>query len=329
MPANPCGFAYANMSGVPPYAKPGGLLVAGRGPTHWTNAAWQPIRGAGAKVLAYIGYVERPDIPVSSQDTEFYMGDIQKVPLWPYPQYGVRQNWKNTHMTDIRPDQPWERYALNYMRNMMASKKVDGVFLDVLGARTWGTMANWDTFSQTEKDAWTKGCISFVKKLSAIRDQVNSDFIIVNNNVWVRGDSLGLEGEKYVDGVCLEGHAADSPFHTTYIKKPFGENGKRRTTIIISNDAVAWSKLPGVTHVCNQTSYATPSPPPVPFVAPTAPVPVPVDNTVEITLLKEQLATVNDKLRQTSERVQEVEEENSKLITKIAAATRALELGDM
>lgn len=179
----------------------------------------------------------------------------------------------------------------------MSSKKVDGVFLDVLGARLWeGPMglSQWSTWPQAQRDEWTRGNVDFVRRLSAARDAINPNFIIVNNNVWDGNGSLGLTGEKYVDGVCLENHLPTSAYHVACAKRPF--SGKNRCVIAISQYAVEWSKIEGVTYACNQSRatvptgsvYATPTPPPVPFVSP-APIPVPLPEVIELQRLVVQL----------------------------------------
>jgi hypothetical protein len=326
MPANPCGFAYTNMSGCAAYAKPGGLLVAGRAETHWSQPVWKPIRAAGCKVLAYIDPVERPDVTVSALDNAFYMGSPDKVPLWPFPTPGARSNWDKTKLTDIRVSSPWSDYALNYLEGMMATKAVDGVFLDVLGSRLWGDYANWNAWPQKEKDEWTRGCVDFARRLRAARDHINPKFILVSNNVWDLKDStLGLAGEQYVDGVCLEGHPASSAYHLNYIKRPF--SGHNRTTIVISPDAVAWSQKEGVTHVCDQSRatvptgaiYATPTPPPVPFVA-TPPVPVPPADIAE---LQRKVAQLTGELNIAKAHSAELQDE---LTGNLVRQTEAIEL---
>lgn len=299
MRVNPCGFAYSSMSGCPPYARPGGLLVAGRGTTHWTNPEWQQYREKGCKVFAYIDVVERPDTRVSAADNAFYMGDQSKVPLWPYPTPGVRSNWKDTKLTDIRAGGSWSNYAMAYMEEMMASKRVDGVFLDVLGALLWGGLANWKAWPQKEKDEWTRGCVDFVRRLSIARDRLNPTFAIVNNNVWERGDAVGLEGEKYVDGICLEGHASTSAYHVAYIQREF--SGKNRCTIVIADDAVKWAERNGVTHVTDQKSYGTPTPPPIPF---TGPSPEPAPDEAELRRMLAETTAALSRARQELEDAQ-------------------------
>ena len=152
----------------------------------------------------------------------------------------------------------------------MREGKVDGVFLDVVGGQLWTSLANWNSWSQSEKNAWTDGNIDLVKRLDAKRRAINPFFIIVNNNVWSRnGDTRAAGGERYVDGIGLEHHKASSAWHKRYAGRTFSNLGQRRVIVIANStsDALLWAKVPGVTHVSNQTSaqYKYPNIPVLPF----------------------------------------------------------------
>ena len=267
--ANPLGFAYnGSLTNVPLYGKSTGMLITGR--CNRYAAAFATARSKGAEILAYLDPAERPDRPVCALDTTFYMNNIGSVPLWPYPSYGQRQQWGGTKLTDMRPGSKWILYVVSYVSNLMRERKVDGVFLDVTGARVWGA-ANWNGWPQAEKNLWTDGNIDLVRRLDAARKAINPDFIIVNNNVWDRGDTRGLAGEQYVAGVAIEHPALGVPaWHKAYASKAFGNVGHRRVLVIArdATDAKKWSStVPGVTHVSSQTYYGYPTVPPVPFKA--------------------------------------------------------------
>jgi hypothetical protein len=263
-PAAPAGFAYnESLKNVSLYAKPKALLVAGRCNRYKPEV--QKIRAKGAEVLAYLNVVERPMHRVCDLDKEFYMNDYGAVPLWPYPSYGQRQIWDNNHMTDIRPGSKWILHVVKYVERLMREGKVDGVFLDVLGARPWGPNVDWNKWSQAEKNAWTDGAVDLVRRLDESRRRIKPNFIIVNNNVWDRGDTRGLAGEKYVSGVSIEHPKPGVPaWQKKYAQKRFGAE-PRRVIVIARNkaDAKAWAKVPGVTHVSDQMYYGYPTPPPV------------------------------------------------------------------
>ncbi|MET0984072.1 MAG: hypothetical protein ABW034_01565 [Steroidobacteraceae bacterium] len=264
--ANPAGIAYSSLKNVGLYGKATGLLVTGR--CNRYDSAFATARSQGAEVLAYLNAVERPDQRVCALDQDFYMGDYGSVPLWPYPTYGQRVIWPNHHLTDMRPGSAWILSVVTYVENLMREGKVDGVFLDVLGARPWGITVSWESWPLAEKNEWTDGCIDLVRRLDASRRAINPNFIIINNNVWDRGDTRGFAAEQYVDGVIIE-HPVPGlqPWHKDYVQRPFSDLGHRRVLVIArtAEDARLWSGVPGVSHVSDQMYYGHPSVPPVSF----------------------------------------------------------------
>jgi hypothetical protein len=267
--ANPLGIAFNNVTNVPLYGKPTGMLIAGR--CNRYNAAFAAARQKGAEVLAYINPVTRPDHDVCALDTKFYMNDLGQVPLWPYPTYGQRSPWANTRMTDMRAGSEWIRYVVTFVEGLMREGKVDGVFLDTVGVRPWSSLAEWNSWPQSEKNAYAAGNVDLVRRLDARRRAIKPNFIIVSNNVWEYGTTRALDGERYIDGVALEHPKPLSPWHVKYAARPFGNLGHRRVLVIANTraDAQAWAKVPGVTHVSDQTSaqYRNPNPPAVSFKA--------------------------------------------------------------
>jgi hypothetical protein len=260
------GLAWKYTTNVAQYGKPTGVLIAGR--CNWKDPAFASARAKGAEVLVYIAPTERPDHRVCDLDMQFYKNNLGAVPLWPYPTYGQRSGWPNTRMTDMRPGSQWIQYVVSYVEKLMREKKVDGVYLDSVGARRWGRLANWESWPQSEKNTWTDGNIDLVRRLDAKRRAINPDFIIVNNNTWDRGDSRGFAAEKYIDGINLE-HPTTSNYHKKYVGRQFSNLGHRRVFVTANNrsEALMWAKVPGVTHVSDQTSsqYKHPNPPVVGF----------------------------------------------------------------
>lgn len=267
--ANPLGIAFKYVTNVPLYGKPTGMLIAGR--CNHKDPAFQTARQKGAEVLAYVNPVARPDHFVCALDTKFYMNDIGQVPLWPYPTYGQRSPWPNTRMTDIRAGSEWSNWVVKYVEGLMREGKVDGVFLDAVGIRPWSSLAEWNSWPQSEKNAFAAGNVDLVRRLDARRRAIKPSFIIVANNVWEAGTMKALEGERYIDGVALEHPKPLSPWHVNYAARPFANLGHRRVLVIANTkaDAQAWAKVKGVTHVSDQTSaqYKNPNPPAVSFQA--------------------------------------------------------------
>jgi TM1410 hypothetical-related protein. len=269
--ANPFGIAFARETNVSLYGKPTGLLITGR--CNRYEPEFAAARAKGAEVLAYLNPATRPDSRVCALDQAFYMNDYGAVPLWPYPTYGQRSIWPNTKMTDIRPGSKWILWVVSYVEKLMRENKVDGVFLDNIGGRPWGS-SNWTQWSQAEKNAWTDGSIDLVRRLDAKRRAINPNFIIVNNNIWAitGGSTRGLPGEKYVDGVNLEHpYNGVNPYHLAYAKKPFSNLGHRRLLVTAKSatEAKAWAAYSFVTHVSPQVAsqYGNPTVPVVSFKA--------------------------------------------------------------
>jgi hypothetical protein len=267
LPTNPLGFQYGTIfTNDSSYYNSTGMLIASTcnaGDSHFQDA-----RAAGAEVLEYIDPVDVPDdiaLPCSLS-ANFYAWSA----LWPYPTTspGSRVNYMNTHIGDVSVGSAWADAVVTYVVNLMISGKVDGVFVDVLGARLW-TSANWDAWPTAEQNAFTDGAVDLVRRLDAARREINPRFIIVNNNTWYDGvNTRGLAGEWYVDGVCLEHHSSTPPgFNTDYAGRTFGNLGHRRMLAIATStsDAVNWATIQGVTHVSDQQTYSNPGPPPIGF----------------------------------------------------------------
>ena len=265
--ANPLGLAYTSTTNVSLYAKPTGAVVTGR--CNRYASAFASARSKGGEVYAYINAFERPDNYICAMDQALYMNNYGAVPLWPWPSYGQRYAWPGTKLTDMRPGSKWILYVVSYVEKLMRERKVDGVYLDGIGARPWGA-SNWTTWSATEKKLWADGNVDLVRRLDAKRRAIDPNFIIISNNVWgvtVPG-STPLAGEKYVDGIAMEHPALYlTAYHRGQAGHAFSNLGHRRVMVIArtTQEARDWANVKGVTHVSNQTTYKYPSVPPVGF----------------------------------------------------------------
>ncbi len=76
---------------------------------------------------------------------------------------------------------------MKYVEGLMREGKVDGVFLDAVGIRPWASLAEWNSWPQSEKNAFAAGNVDLVRRLDARRRAIKPDFIIVSNNVWEAG----------------------------------------------------------------------------------------------------------------------------------------------
>lgn len=295
--ANPGGLAYVNNTNAAVYGVSTAMIITGRNNRY--DPAFQAARALGCELLAYLDPMEGPQTghTIGGLDDIFYqvIAGVATAPAWPFltngfgnppnpPAGQTRQNFINTYMLDITVGSAWANHVVAYITALMQEGLVDGVFLDVIGARlfsTGATGANWGLYPSVgdwlaaEMDAWTLGCIDLVRRLDAARRAINPGFIILNNNIWTGdNDDYGVIGEQFVDGVCLEHHPYSSTSNVNYAGRAFGNLGHRRVlalctqtatengvTIPVSAEVAAWAQAKGVTNVFNQQSYVTLSSP--------------------------------------------------------------------
>lgn len=264
--ANPFGLFYdGSFTNIDDYMQPGALLVTGN--CNRYDPRFAQARAAGADVLAYLNVVEVYDQSPCRLSDSVYRGGPGHAPLWPYPRYGERVNYKNTHLADLRAGSEWSDHVVEYIANLMREGKVDGVFLDNVGARLYSKLAGWRSWDRKEQDEWTRGNVDLVRRLDEARRTIDPDFLIVTNGYWDRGDSLGLGGERHVDGVVLE-HPKGDDWHVEYAARNFADLGHRRVLVIARDtpaDRALWEQAPGVTHVSLQPTYHHPGKPDHPF----------------------------------------------------------------
>lgn len=252
---NPAFFTYNNIVGIDTLAKPTAIFIAH---TNRLDPAFQVARSKGAEVYGYFNLNETPDSRVSTLWEQFYMGDSTSVPRWP----GNRINWPGTHMLDLRVGSAWANYAVDHLSQRMTDGVLDGFFLDVIGGRLWGSESGWAGWSLQERQDWQAGVVDILRRLDQARRQLNPSFVIVNNNRWY--DSIGkyfVDGEKYVNGICIEGHdPRTNQTVVTEAARAFGVPGKRRVLTVNKDQAMAtaWITSPGITHVSYApTGYGT------------------------------------------------------------------------
>ena len=274
--ANPAGLYYddhatAPYTNIESYSAPTALLVTGR--CNRTDTHFAEARAAGAEVLAYINPVGILTTPGPCQ-AEFFAG----AHLWPYKDAhgNDRSNYKKTKLGDLRVGSSWSDAVVAYVERIMREGNVDGVMLDVVGARLYE--ADWNNWPAAEQAEWTAGNVDLVRRLNESRKRINPSFIIINNAFWnpkntTPDPNVVYPGEQYVDGIVVEDHAATEKNARAYAGRRYGSAGagvEHRRVVVITrsaSDAVAWTHVAGVTHVDLQGSSYSYAEPPV--VAPT------------------------------------------------------------
>ena len=273
LPTNPAGFAYKVISGatINPYAHPTGMLITGR--CNRYDPLFASARAGGAEILAYLNAAEASNSTVCALDTAFYMGDLGAVPLWPFPTYGQRVSFANTHMTDVRVGSAWIDHVVEYVEDLMVEDKVDGVFLDVIGARLWGgnaTLAEYDTWPKSEKDAWTErlGRSRRATRRKSPRDQSKIHHR-QQQYLGPRRRRPSRSRRRAVRRWYLHRapHSCVEPNLAAVANHAYSNLGHRRVIAIgtSTTDAQAWANVQGVTHASDQATYGTPSTPPIAF----------------------------------------------------------------
>lgn len=246
---NSIGFAYVSTDGLEQYYKPGAIIVAGA--NNVTDPKFQEARRAGAKVLRYINWVEAPlSIPAERiGDSWWYSGADAWTPS--------RINWPGTYLLDIRRQSRWSDFVVARFRTIIEQDLVDGVMPDVVSNRLWSTLALWDTWPAAEQKQWTDGNIDLLRRVDAVRQIVNPNFLIVNNGVLGEVHEHTRVGELFVDGRVLERPRDINEHKAELLARPYGHNRNRVVAVVGRTyaDAIAASKLPGVTHVSHATQY--------------------------------------------------------------------------
>lgn len=266
---NPISFCYNSTLGVD-QIQPSGLIVTGRGNRYAPE--FQAARARGVIVYAYVCPIQRP-VTNNAVDLGYYMGDFAAVPLWE-----PARTSNGFAMTDISVGSAWADWNVDYLGKLIAEGKHDGLFLDVLGFRPWMYDTGWATWSDEEKQRWTAGAVDLARRLHEKRMELNPRFELVHNNIWHTNlkDTEPL-GDQYCNGVCIEHHPATAvvngatvpSWHAKYVGRQFAPGLPRRVFAVAESDvdARAWAQVPGVTHVCAQTTgeYAQAKAPLVPY----------------------------------------------------------------
>jgi hypothetical protein len=248
---NPLFIAYASDAHLyaEQYAGTTAVFVSGQRTENTLAPEWQRVRDRGSEVYEYRIHIERPNTRVSAFDELSFMGDLSKVPLWPYKTATGQQRsqFPNTMLTDIRVGSPWVRWAVDNIAALIRSKRCDGAFLDGFGGQLWGA-SGWTGWPLGERQEWQAGTVDFARLLDGMRRAENPNFILVGNNHW---DSAPA-AEKYVDGIVSENHPLTNAGMKRIVGKPsYSPLGQRRVFTISRTvaDAKLWAAVPGVTHV--------------------------------------------------------------------------------
>ena len=214
------------------------------------------IQAGGGEVYQYVDVIDGwwTSYTATGDQAALY-GGSQQNPDWLWSPR--RSNWPNTYMTDMRPGSPWILHAVEHIKQWFPTTHAKGLFLDVVGERLW--TSSWNAMSASEKSAWAAGNRDFVHRL---RVALGPNVILVANNSWPTGN-------PELNGITVEHHPYSS---VTFWSEQLGRSDWFAPTrnMVIANstsEALAWAKVPGVTHVSAQATYGGPAAPMLPFSA--------------------------------------------------------------
>ena len=277
---NPLGFAYSpptvngELEGVIEFSKPGRILVTGRG--NRMHLTFQKGRKLGLELWAYWNCLNAPENLSNEQDAWQYLIGGKPPPPWPYKDKNgnPRSQWPGTYLLDIRPGSLWLKHIIPKTAELIELHKHDGLMLDTMGPRTWSALTAWDTWTVQEQNEWALSAVNLAREIAEECAKHSPMMKIVHNNVWFLpaghpSAAAALNGEKYCNGCMFENPSGTDPsdFHKLWAGHKFGLL-PRRVPVVDRTDAEAieWSKVPGVTHVCSVEkaageSYARITPP--------------------------------------------------------------------
>ena len=259
---NPWFMAYSNLTGLLDVARPGAIIITGRGNRY--ADAFQQARAQGALVLTYNNPFNVPLTSKNPEDLDQFMGNPAVVPVWRFKNADgtlgpARSNWDNTVMADITPGSAWRQYYLAWCEKTIRNSKFDGFFMDTLGAQPWA--AEYGQWPMAEQIAWTTNAVDLSREIWELIQRVNPKFIKIDNNLWDLpnthpANAVADSGAQYCNGGCLENPPSTTgipgAYHVNYSKRAFG--GVPRVNLLVTPSKPymdEWLKVAGAnfTHV--------------------------------------------------------------------------------
>lgn len=211
-PDNPPGQANASL-----WAHPGALVLVGR--NNYDQAWVHTMADGGATCILYLDCLV--ENVVGRYDDLLHNASVvgPDVPRWPgspmFNEFGFLQDFRVGGTLQAK---------LPGVLDLIASElpHISGIFLDDCGTRAWTSMP-WDSWSNSDKEAYRNGAIGIVQTARAKADQYN--WLIIVNGTWQDAGAVGvgsggypnplIHGCSLVDGGTTETHLPDA-FWTAY-----------------------------------------------------------------------------------------------------------------
>lgn len=204
-PSQPAALMYSNSTtNMSAYAKPGGMVVAGR--TNYADQGFKTISAGGGTVLIYLDALI--DNATGPYDKLLLNASAcgAAVPRWP----GSPQANTYGYLNDFRVGGVLQNKLECVLEKMVADNPhMAGWFADDLGSRSYYPGFDWDSWSASDKQAYRDGAVALSQTFRKVANKYGLVFIV--NGAW-NGGTVGTNGGGYPD-VSQHGNAlADGGF---------------------------------------------------------------------------------------------------------------------
>jgi hypothetical protein len=254
-----------NFDGLAAYARPGGLVIAGR--ANYAHKAFKNISAAGGTVLIYLDCIIF-DTPYGRyHDLLFNRSEFgPAVPRWP----GIPRASEWGYVSDFRVGGILQSKLERVLEKMVAENPhMAGWLADDLGTRTWHPGIDWTKLPARTQREYREGAIAIAKTFRRVADKYGLVFLV--NGGW-SGGTLARDGGGYpdmrqhgcglADGGVLEHHVPDA-FHLDYATSPQWATlspvtrGTSFQYVVARTDADrdAWLETQTCAFVATQTHY--------------------------------------------------------------------------
>ncbi|GAA1920200.1 hypothetical protein GCM10009737_22150 [Nocardioides lentus] len=221
-PTQPASLVYGDTAGVEAYARPGGLVVAGR--DNFDDPAFAEVSRAGGSVLLYL------DPVIDNAYGRYHrllLGASACGPAVPdWPGSPVANDYGS--LADFRVGSVLQDKLPCVLETMVAENpRMAGWFADDVGSRSWFPEIDWDSWSPEAQQAYRDGAIALTRTFRRVADA--HGLVVVVNGTWTAGDLAGAgggypdpeqHGNALADGGFVENHDTGVAFFTDYACSP-------------------------------------------------------------------------------------------------------------
>ncbi|WP_445256063.1 hypothetical protein [Nocardioides aurantiacus] len=217
--AQPASLVYDGDAGsAEAYARPGGLVVAGR--DNYDSAAFRQVSAAGGSVLLYL------DPVIDNAYGRYHALLLHESHCGPatspWPGLPRANNWGN--LSDFRPGSVLQQKLRCVLETMVAENPhMAGWFADDVGSRSWFPGHAWNSWDSATQAAYRAGAIEITRTFREVADQHGLIFIV--NGTWGAGPvksagggypDAGVHGNALADGGFVEHHDGRSNYFSPY-----------------------------------------------------------------------------------------------------------------